>query len=73
MLVLSRHRDQRIIIGDDIAITVVEIRPDKVRLGIEAPKAVTVHREEIYEAIQAENRARALPAADAAVPEPRQT
>lgn len=55
MLVLSRQRDESIIIGDHIVITVVDIRGDKVRLGIEAPKEVTVHRQEVYEAIQREN------------------
>lgn len=73
MLVLTRHRDECVMIGDNIKIAVVDIRGDKVRLGIDAPKSVTVHREEIYDAIQAENRARATPAAnDAAIPEPRQ-
>ncbi len=52
MLVLSRKKNESIIINDDITITVVEIRGDKVRLGIEAPKTVTVHRQEVYEAIQ---------------------
>lgn len=56
MLVLSRHRDESIIIGDDIVITVVDIRGDKVRLGISAPIEVSVHRQEIYELIQAEER-----------------
>ena len=56
MLVLSRHRDESIIIGDDIVITVVDIRGDKVRLGINAPVAIPVHRQEVYEAIQRENR-----------------
>jgi carbon storage regulator len=51
MLVLSRHRDESIIIGDDIRITVIDIRGDKVRLGIEAPKEISVHRQEVYEAI----------------------
>ena len=55
MLVLSRQRDESIIIGDNIVITVVDIRGDKVRLGIEAPKEVPVHRQEVYEAIQREN------------------
>jgi carbon storage regulator len=55
MLVLSRQRDESIIIGDDIVITVVDIRGDKVRLGIDAPKEVPVHRREVYEAIQKEN------------------
>lgn len=52
MLVLSRKKNECIIIDDHITITVVEIRGDKVRLGIEAPKDVTVHRREVYEAIQ---------------------
>ena len=56
MLVLSRHRDESIIIGDDIKITVVDIRGDKVRLGINAPVEIPVHRQEVYEAIQRENR-----------------
>jgi carbon storage regulator len=56
MLVLSRRRDQVIKIGDDIEITVVDIRGDKVRLGITAPKEVQVHRKEVFEAIRRENR-----------------
>jgi len=52
MLVLSRKKDESIIINDHIRVTVVEIRGDKVRLGIEAPKDITVHRREVYEAIQ---------------------
>jgi carbon storage regulator len=59
MLVLSRQRDETIMIGDDILVTVVDIRGDKVRLGITAPKEVTVHRKEVYEAIRRENRAAA--------------
>ena len=55
MLVLSRHRDESIIIGDDIVITVVDIRGDKVRLGITAPTRIAVHRKEVYEAIKREN------------------
>lgn len=51
MLVLSRKRNESIIISDNIRITVVDIRGDKVRLGIEAPKNVPVHRQEVYEAI----------------------
>ena len=54
MLVLSRQRDESISIGDNIVITIVDIRGDKVRLGIEAPKEVPVHRQEVYEAIQRE-------------------
>lgn len=60
MLVLSRRRDERIMIGDKVVVTVVEIRGDKVRLGIEAPKEVPVHRQEVYEAI----RRKAAPADD---------
>lgn len=55
MLVLSRQRDETIMIGDNIEITVVDIRGDKVRLGINAPRSVQVHRKEVYEAIQREN------------------
>lgn len=51
MLVLSRHVNERIIIGDGIAVVVVDIRGDKVRLGIEAPRDVSVHREEVKKAI----------------------
>ncbi|MED5447106.1 MAG: carbon storage regulator CsrA [Planctomycetota bacterium] len=54
MLVLSRKRDERIMIGDEISLLVVDIRGDKVRLGIEAPANVTVHRQEVFEAIQRE-------------------
>ena len=59
MLVLSRQRDQTIMIGDDIEIKIVDIRGDKVRLGITAPKKIPVHRKEVYEAIQRQNRASA--------------
>lgn len=52
MLVLSRHKDESIIINDDITIVVVEIRGDKVRLGVEAPKEVPVHRKEVFEKIK---------------------
>ncbi|MEX1997047.1 MAG: carbon storage regulator CsrA [Candidatus Andersenbacteria bacterium] len=52
MLVLSRQRDESIMIGDNIVITIVDIRGDKVRLGIEAPTEIPVHRLEVYEAIQ---------------------
>ncbi|MCH9021701.1 MAG: carbon storage regulator CsrA [Planctomycetes bacterium] len=56
MLVLSRQKDQTIMIGDNIEITVVDIRGDKVRLGISAPTMIPVHRKEVYDAIQKENR-----------------
>ena len=55
MLVLSRHRDESIMIGDDIVVTIVDIRGDKVRLGINAPTDVPVHRQEVFEAIKREN------------------
>ena len=55
MLVLSRQRDESIMIGDSIVVTIVDIRGDKVRLGINAPAEIPVHRQEVYEAIQREN------------------
>ena len=57
MLVLSRKKNESIIINDDITVTVIEIRGDKVRLGIEAPKDVSVHRREVYEAIHGSDAA----------------
>jgi len=59
MLVLSRQRDETIMIGDEIELTVVDIRGDKVRLGIKAAPTIPVHRKEIYEAIRRENRSAA--------------
>lgn len=59
MLVLSRKKNESIVIDENIVITVVEIRGDKVRLGIDAPKEVPIHRSEIHAAIQSELRARA--------------
>jgi len=56
MLVLSRHRDESIMIGDNVMITIVDIRGDKVRLGIDAPHEIPVHRQEVYEAIKRENQ-----------------
>jgi len=55
MLVLSRKRDESIMVGDDIEITVVDIRGDKVRIGINAPRDKSVHRKEVYQAIQRQN------------------
>lgn len=54
MLVLSRRKDERIRIGDDITLLVIEIRGDKVRLGLDAPRDVAVHREEVWLAIKHE-------------------
>lgn len=56
MLVLSRKRDESIIINDNIKVTVVDIRGDKVRLGVVAPTEIPVHRQEVYEAIQREHQ-----------------
>ncbi len=57
---LSRKKDEQIVIGDSIVVTIVEVRGDKVRIGIEAPKDVIVHRQEVYDAIrkEAENGSR---------------
>ena len=52
MLVLSRKKNESIVINDDITVVVVEIRGDKVRLGVEAPKEIPVHRREVYDAIK---------------------
>jgi carbon storage regulator len=56
MLVLSRQKDESIVIGDDVEVTIVDVRGDKVRLGITAPKSIPVHRREVYDAIQREKR-----------------
>lgn len=56
MLVLTRQRDESIMIGDDVVLTIVDIRGDKVRLGIQAPGEIPVHRQEVFEAIQRENQ-----------------
>ena len=66
MLVLTRKKNESIIIRDDIVVMVVDIRGDKVRLGIEAPKEVTVHRREVYEQIKESSRDRDSPRQDAA-------
>ncbi len=57
MLVLSRKQNEKIVIGDSITLMVIDIRGDKVRLGIDAPKNVTVHRQEVYEMIQRQDPA----------------
>jgi len=54
MLVLSRKKNEKIVIDENIIITIVEVRGDKVRLGIEAPREVPIHRSEVYDAIQNE-------------------
>lgn len=59
MLVLSRQKDEAIIIGDNIEIVIVDVRGEKVRLGITSPKEITVHRKEVYEAIQREKKEKA--------------
>ncbi len=69
MLVLSRKKNESIVINDDVTIVVVEIRGDKVRLGIEAPKEVPVHRKEVYDAIK---RSAAIENSDAGVAPARQ-
>lgn len=56
MLVLSRKKNESIVIGDNIRIVIVEVRGDKVRLGIEAPLSVGVHRNEVWQAIQKQNK-----------------
>lgn len=56
MLVLSRHLNESIMIGDDIEVKVVDVRGDQVRLGVQAPREIPVHRKEIYLAIQRQNR-----------------
>jgi len=56
MLVLSRQRDESIMIGDNVVITVVDVRGDKVKLGIDAPIEIPVHRQEVYDAIRRENQ-----------------
>ncbi len=58
MLVLSRKKNESIVIGDDVVIVIVEIRGDKVRLGIEAPRTTSVHRQEVYDAIQRANNSK---------------
>jgi carbon storage regulator len=56
MLILSRRVNEKIVIGDDIVVSVVEVRGDQVKLGIEAPRSVKVFRQEVFNAIQEENR-----------------
>lgn len=65
MLVLTRRAGESVVIGDDIVITVLEARGDVIRLGIEAPRDVQVHREEVYKELKAANREAASPTDDA--------
>lgn len=65
MLILSRKINEKIKIGDDITLTIIEVRGDQVKIGVEAPKHVKVFRQEVFEAIQEENRAAAVSAAGA--------
>lgn len=65
MLVLSRRVGESIVIGDDVTVTVLEVRGDVVRLGIDAPRSVTVHREELLRELEETNRASASPSDDA--------
>lgn len=65
MLVLTRSAKQSIIIGADVVVTVLEVRGDQVRIGITAPRSVTVHREEVFAELEAANRAAASPGDDA--------
>ncbi|MCL2066017.1 MAG: carbon storage regulator CsrA [Treponema sp.] len=57
MLILSRKVNEKIMIGDNIAVSIIEIRGDQVRIGVDAPKSIKVFRQEVYEAIKAENKA----------------
>jgi carbon storage regulator (csrA) len=60
MLILSRKVNEKIMIGEDISLTIIEIRGDQVKVGVEAPKSVKVFRQEVFEAIKNENRAAAV-------------
>ena len=65
MLVLSRRAGESVVIGHDVTITVLEVRGDLVRIGIDAPRSVQVHREEVYRELQEANRVAAAPSEDA--------
>ncbi len=65
MLVLSRRAGESVVIGHDVVVTVLEVRGDVVRVGIEAPRSVQVHRSEVYAALEEANRSAASPARDA--------
>jgi carbon storage regulator len=59
MLILSRKINEKIMIGEDVSVSIIEIRGDQVRLGVNAPKTVKVFRQEVFDAIKAENKAAA--------------
>jgi len=59
MLILSRRINEKIMIGDDISVSIIEIRGDQVRVGVDAPKTVKVFRQEVFDSIRAENKAAA--------------
>ena len=59
MLILSRKINEKIMIGDDISVSIIEIRGDQVRIGVDAPKSIKVFRQEVFDAIKAENEAAA--------------
>ena len=65
MLILTRRVGENVIVGDDIVISVIEVRGDAVRIGIQAPRSVTVHREEVWLELQRANEQAASPADDA--------
>lgn len=65
MLVLSRRIGESVVVGTDVVVTILEVRGDIVRVGIQAPRDVPVHRKEVFEAIEAANKDAASPEADA--------
>ena len=65
MLVLSRRAGESVVIGDDVTVTILEVRGDIVRVGIDAPRSVAVHRAELLEALEASNQEAASPSDDA--------
>lgn len=67
MLILTRRVGENIVVGDDIVISVLEVRGDAVRIGVQAPRSVTVHREEVYRELQQANQAAARSSADDAL------
>mgnify|MGYP003455601772 CR=1 FL=1 len=70
MLVLTRRANQSIVVGGDVVITVLEVRGEQVRLGIKAPRHVSVHREEVHASIEQENRRAASTGSAPALPRP---